>query len=94
MQQQGSARLSSVSQGSARRSLLTKSARSLGGTSSTVKQTADLKRALTSQACQNTHLFLSSNLGINLTLCVIGTHQADSSAAEAGAWLCFVHLCM
>lgn len=67
MQHQGSARLSPVSQGSAIRSLLTKSSRSLWGANSTVKQQTGKRLWQSSQ--QNTHLFLSSNLGISLTLC-------------------------
>lgn len=96
MKQQGSARLSPVSQGSARRSLLTKSFRSLGKTSSTVKQTADWKRTLSVLSSLPGHPPISELKSGNRLdpECVIRTHQADSSAAKAGALLRFVHLCM
>lgn len=96
MQQQGSARVSTVSQGSGTRSLLIKSSRSLGATSFTVKQTADWKRALTVLPILAEHPPLSELKSGNQLdpECVIRTHQADSSASKAGALLCFVHLCM
>lgn len=94
MQQEGSARLSPVSQGSARRSLLTKSSSSLGGTNSALKQTADWKRALTVLPTEHPPLSEIKSGNQLDPECVIRTHQADSSAAKARALLCFVHLCM